>query len=647
MSRRRPPSGRLSQSAGQGGWAPNLTPRAAVRIAALGGIVVAMLGLLLVRLWFLQIISGEDYAARAQGNHLRTVVVEAPRGNILDRNGEVLVANKAGKSVVARPSELRGDARTRILGRLAKRLSLVSPGERVTREELIAKVERAEETGQPTAILVDNAAPDVIRYMSERWRDYPGVSLENTWVRTYPQGELAAQILGSTGKITSEQLRDYKAKGYQGNETIGVGGLEQQYEQYLRGEPGQSVYEVDASGEPRASAPVKTELPRQGSDVRTTIDLNVQRALESALARHAQSGSGRAAGVALDPRTGDIIAIGSYPTFNPQVFVERRSKALARIQNDPRQPLFNRAIQGLYPAASTFKVVTASAALRAGLITPGTQLDSPSEVEIYDTWFPNFRKLSHGLLTLPQALEVSSDTFFYQLGEQFYDGQGSPLQAEAARFGFGSRTGVDLPGESPGLVPTIAWKKKHWAGPEFTDLDRSWKPGDTVNLSVGQGNLQVTPLQLANAYAAIANGGKVMTPSVGGSLQEPNGRQVRNLARAKPTSSLDIADSSLQAIREGLYLASNGVEGTGSGVFGNLPDGVEVAGKTGTAENPGEDDHSWFVGYAPASDPKIVVAVVVENAGTGSNAAAPAVCATMASALDFPADACGTAAEAN
>ncbi len=647
MSRRPPRSGRLSQSPRQGGWAPNLTPRAAVRIAALGGIVVAMLGLLLVRLWFLQIISGEDYAARAQGNHLRTVVVEAPRGNILDRNGEVLVANKAGKSVVARPSELRGDARARILGRLAKRVSLVDPAAQVTREDLMAAVKQAEDSGQPTAVLVDNASPDVIRYMSERWRDYPGVSLENTWVRTYPEGNLAAQILGSTGKITSEQLKEYEAKGYQGNETIGVGGLEQEYEQYLRGEPGQSVYEVDASGEPRASAPVTSDLPRQGSDVRTTIDIRVQRQLEAALARYAQGGSGKAAGVAIDPRTGDVIALGSYPSFNPQVFVDRRDKAIARIQNDPRQPQFNRATQGLYPAASTFKVVTASAALRAGLITPDTQLDSPSEVEIYDTWFPNFKKISHGMVNLPRALEVSSDTFFYQLGEDFYNGQGSPLQAEAERFGFGSRTGIDLPGESPGLVPTIAWKKKNWAGPEFSDLDRSWKPGDTVNLSVGQGNLQVTPLQLANAYAAIANGGEVMTPSLGLSLQEPNGRRVRDLARAKPTRSLDIADSSLQGIREGLYLAANGIEGTGAGVFGNLPGGIEIAGKTGTAENPGEDDHSWFVGYGPVADPTIVVAVVVENAGTGSNAAAPAVCATMASALDFPADGCGSAAEAN
>ncbi len=644
MSRRESPSGRLSQSARQGGWAPNLTPRAAVRIATLGGIVIAMLGLLLVRLWFLQIISGEEYAARAEGNHLRTVVVEAPRGNILDRNGRVLVANKPGKNVVARPSELRGDARERILGRLARRLSEVA-STRVTAKQLIARVEKAEQQGQPTAILAENVSDPVIRYMSERWRDYPGVSLDNTWVRTYPQGEMAAHVLGSTGKITEEQLKEYRALGYQGNEMVGAGGLEQQYERFLKGTPGESVYEVDASGEPRATAPVGTKQPLPGNDLQTTIDVRVQRALEDALERYSASGSGKAAGVALDPRTGEVLAIASFPTFRPQVFVDRNPKAIERIYNAESKPALNRATQGTYPAASTFKVVTASAALRAGVISPGTQLDSPSEVDIYDTPFPNFRRQSHGLLTLPQALEVSSDTFFYQIGKIFYDGQGSPLQAEAERFGFGSPTGLDLPAESAGRVPTIAWKKKHFAGSGFSDLDRSWKPGDTVNMSVGQGYLEVTPLQLASAYAAIANGGSVISPSLGRRLLESNGRIVQRLSQDRSRSSLEISDAALQVIREGLVLAATGAEGTASGVFGGVP--VPVAGKTGTAENEPNPDHSWFVGYAPADDPTIVVAVVVENAGTGSNAAAPAVCSTMSAALDFPADECGTAAAAN
>lgn len=282
MSRRESPSGRLSQSSRQGGWAPNLTPRAAVRIATLGGIVVAMLGLLLVRLWFLQIISGEAYAAQAEGNHLRTVVVEAPRGNILDRNGDVLVANKPGKNVVARPSELRGEQRMRVLTRLAKRLSLVSQ-DPVKVADLIERVETAEKQGQPTAVLAENVSDPVIRYMAERWRDYPGVSLENTWVRTYPQGDMAAHVLGYTGKITEERAKEYRALGYQGNEVVGQDGLEAQYEEYLKGTPGESVYEVDASGEPRASAPVRTTQPLPGNDLQTTLDAKVQSALQDAL----------------------------------------------------------------------------------------------------------------------------------------------------------------------------------------------------------------------------------------------------------------------------------------------------------------------------------------------------------------------------
>lgn len=653
MSRPNRPSGGLNRGPRGGSWAPNLTPRAAVRIATLGGIIVAMLGLLLVRLWFLQIISGEDYSARAQGNFLREVVVEAPRGNILAADGRVLVGNAPGKNIVAAPSELRGAQRERVLTRLARRLDEID-GVRVRPAALIEAMEAAESQGQPTAVLLENVPPPVVRYMAERWRDYRGVSLENTWVRTYPQGRLAAHILGTTGKIGEEDLREYRRRGYSGNETIGVGGLEQQYERVLRGVPGRSVYEIEASGEPRAQPPVSTEMPRQGNDVQTSIDIDVQDALEASLARRSEAlGSGRGAAVVLDVRTGDVVAIASYPSFDPQVFVDRRDRAIERLYTDPRQPVFNRVVQGEYPVASTFKPITAVAALRTGLITPSTLLESSATVEFYDQTFQNFRFEQHGFISLPKAIEVSSDTYFFRIGDDFYRRDDSRLQEESRRFGFGSPTGVDLPAESAGLVPDPTWKKRRFAGPDFNEIDRIWRPGDTIQLTVGQGYFQATPLQLAQSYAALANGGIVHTPTIGNTVLEPNGRALRSVSEGATSRDLDLDDGWLASIRDGVFLASNGAEGTSTSVFGGLPDGAKVAGKTGTAETgqPAEGggftpDHSWFAGYAPADDPHYAIAVVVENAGTGSNAAAPVACETMTVVMDVDPEECGAASQA-
>ena len=292
-------------------------------------------------------------------------------------------------------------------------------------------------------------------------------------------------------------------------------------------------------------------------------------------------------------------------------------------------------------------MITASAALEAGYITPGQLVDSPSEVTLYKQVFPNFKNIAHGPVDLPRALEVSSDTYFYKLGDLFYRAQGSPLQAEAENFGLGRDTGIDLPGEEPGLVPTPAWKRRNYAGPAFNDLDRDWKPGDTIQLAVGQGFLLATPLQMAAAYAAVADGGIVRTPTLARRVQDPNGRVVQELSQGRPTHRLDVSADNLTAIRQGLYEAANGPDGTSTGVFGGLPAEDRVAGKTGTAEVAGGAAHSWFVGYAPYNDPKIVVAIVIERGGTGANAAAPAVCRTMAAFRKFDPARCGVTSVAN
>ena len=633
-------SSRAGRGAGRpaGGWAPALTPRTAVRIAILGGIAMSLLGLLLIRLWFLQVISSEQYAERADGNRLRTVITQPPRGNILTRDGVALVKNTIGENVVARPRELTGERRRQVLTQIASLLNLPA-------SELVAKVTAGDKRPLEAVVLARNIDRDLYRYLAEHRRSFPGISLQKTYLRSYPEGALAAHVLGSTGAINEDQIADYRSRGYVGDETIGVGGVESQYEPFLKGTRGETVVEVDAAGEPQGRGYISSTSPVPGRNIWLSIDSRAQRAMESALAKAtAVTGARGAAGVALDPNTGEVLVMASYPTFSPELFVTRKEKPLEAIRTNPDEPLNPRAIGGVYPAGSTFKPITAAAALRANLITPTTPLESVSSIELYKTTFRNFQERSHGSITLPYALRVSSDTFFYQVADLLYDGKTdrSPLQEEARRFGLGSATGIDLPGEADALVPDPVWKKRNFAGSAFSNFDRQWLPGDTINLGVGQGYLQVTPLQMAVAYGAIANGGTLHTPTVGLEVKEPNGRVEQQLSRGRPARPIGVTPENLAAIKQGLYDAANGELGTSTSVFGNLPADAKVAGKTGTVETgTGAQDLAWFVGYAPYDDPKIVVAVVIENGGTGANAAAPAVCSTMAAYLTFDPALCG------
>ena len=641
---RRPPR-RTGRGSG-GGWAPALTPHTAVRIAILGGIAMSLLGILLVRLWFLQVISGEEYSAKADGNRLRTVITQPARGNILTRDGTPLVQNKVGENLVASPRDLTGRERAVVLTRLAKKLTQL--GQPVTAKQLIAKVKAGDNQPLQSVLLLENIDTKLFRYLAERRRDFPGISLEETYLRAYPEGQLAAHLLGSTGRIGPQDIAAYRKAGYSGNETVGVGGVEQTYEKLLAGTPGQTIVEVDAAGEPQGRGYVSSRTAIPGRNIELSIDGPTQKALEASIADAARvTGAQGAAGVAMDPRTGEVLAMASYPTYSPSVFVTRNQKKLTALNTDGSQPLFDRAISGQYPAGSTFKPITAAAALKVGALTPGEQLDSTASIVLHKQRFSNFQGHSHGFVTLPTALEVSSDTFFYQVADKLWYKQDTknrvfPLQAEARSFGLGEKTGIDLPGEKAGLVPDPIWKEKYFKGKQYSDFDRSWLAGDTIQLGVGQGYLLATPLQMAAAYGAIADGGTVRTPTVGREVLDPNGRVVQELSKGRPTKQLDVSATSLATIKQGLYEAANGVDGTSSSVFSSLPADKKVAGKTGTAE-PGDGglDHSWFVGYAPFDNPEIVVAVVIERAGTGANAAAPAVCRTMGAYLKFDAALCG------
>lgn len=626
-----------------------LNPSTALRIAILGGTALVLFGVLIARLWFLQVIGGQAYAKQAEDNRIRVVKEQAPRGLITDRTGKVVLAqNRPGWDVVAHPLELMPPRRLGVLKKLQPVLKVSLAGMR--RKMTYAQ----HNTPYDGVVLASDVDRDVQIAFAEHAREFPGVSLERSYVRTYPEGVLGAHVLGYTGRITDTTLAQYRKRGYVGNETIGVSGVEYEYESYLKGEKGERRVEVDAAGDPVGRGTVSASPAVSGDTLKLSIDVPTQKALEAQLAFRVNDSptADGAAGVALDPKTGQVLAMASYPTYQPEAYVAGKDGLVNRYLHDARNPMLGRAWQGMYPPGSTFKAVTLTSALQLGLVGPGQALPSPSKLTLYKTEFHNFRDEYYPDLTPPEAMEVSSDTVFYRLGASFYERYRKDgvqvQQAWARKFGFGGQTGVDLPGENPGRVPTSDYKKTHFA----SDLDNNyWKPGDDINMSIGQGYFEATPLQMAVAYAAIANGGTVLTPSVAQEITSPTGQVVRRPAAALPRRNLNLSATTLNTVREGLYRAALGGMGTAREVFQPVlaQDQIAIVGKTGTAENPPKTDHSWFVAYGPYTDPKIVVAIVVEHGGTGATAAAPAVCRTMAAYLKFDPEHCGraTAKESN
>ena len=621
-----------------------LNPQTAFRIAVIGGITLAAIGILVIRLWFMQVIDAKGYAQAAAANSVRTLIVPAPRGLITDRSGKTVIANnQPSVNVVAFPLEVQGAQR-------ANEMAMLAPILHTGSAHLMAEMAHGQVSSPyEPVVLAENVTSVVRAAISERIRQFPAVQLQNAYVRNYPLDSFAAHILGYTGTITAQEYPSYTAKGYLGNEQVGQAGLEAQYEQYLRGVPGQTEVEVDASGNPVGSGPLSSTPPSQGDNLQLSIDMATQRALENQLRQHV-AGSGTAtgaAGVAIDPSTGQILAMASYPTFKPDAFVQHNTannRLIAGYLASSRSPLDNRANQGRYPPGSTFKAVTAISALQLGILSATEIIDGPPQVTLYKTVFPNFERQDNGFIRLPTALMVSSDTYFYQVGARFWKAYtnatgpandpntGLEQQQWAKKFGFAAPTGIDLPGEDPGRVPTPAWKKAYFS--QVDPTQETWLPGDNINMAVGQGNLLVTPLQMAVAYSAIANGGSLVTPTLGMDLTDQSGQVVRQLSDVTPPRPLGLSPAVLAVVREGLREVAQGSLGTAAGVFSSVAaaGGPVVAGKTGTAQsgNKGQADHSWFIGFAPFDNPKIVVAIIIEHGGVGATAAAPAVCATIA-----------------
>jgi penicillin-binding protein 2 len=620
-----------------------LSPQLALRIGVLGAVALVVFAVLFLRLWALQVLSGEEYLRAAQNNQLRTIRLDAPRGTIVDRDGRVLVTNRPATVVRIWPADLPKKGAYDVLRRLSGALDV--PLARITRE-----IERRR--GDPvTPVIVKTGVSDAqALFLIERQRDFRGVDVHPTYLRQYPRGVLGAHLFGYVGEISSEQLESRAKAGFRPGDRIGQGGLEKAYDAYLRGRPGLAELRVDSRGKPKGAVTRRLE-PQAGNALRVTIDLGLQRAAERSLrewirrARYQDCvGCWAANGgaiVALDPRDGAVLALASFPTYDPRLYtgrVDLRQLTAAGLTQptaaEKNFPAINRVTQGTYPPGSTFKPVTALAAMQEHLISPYSPLLCSGSYEVAGQRFKNWNPDVYEMMTLPTALEASCDTYFYQVGKMFYDlppQRRHPLQEWAARFGFGKPTGIDVGPELKGLLPTPEWRKAAFD----TELDRAWKPGDSIQLAIGQKDLQVTPLQMARFYAMVANGGRLVTPYVGIDVEEAgddlSAPDVLRRFEPPPSQPTGVDPAALAVVQQGLFQATHGSNGTATSVFGSFP--VDIAGKTGTAEKvmtlPGWDtaapvDQSWWCGYGPVEEPKIVVCSLIENGGHGGTAAAPA-----------------------
>ncbi|MFQ5699163.1 MAG: penicillin-binding protein 2 [Myxococcota bacterium] len=580
--------------------------------------VVAAWIVLVGRLFYLQGVQGDRYRLSAERNSVRTHRIDPPRGMILDRAGRLLVDSRPAFDVLVVPRE------TESLERTVRRVSrLVGAPPEPAIERVSAVRGRARFRPQP--IGTDLSRDALARVESRLWA-LPGVLTRVRPVRAYLQGDLAAHVLGSLGEISARQLAARRYAGYRAGDSIGRSGVEALLDRELRGRPGGRHLLVDAHG--RELQQLGAVEPQPGLNLRLTLDLELQRAAESALDATGHAG----AVVALDVHSGEVLVLASRPAFDPNRFASGiAADTWQALLDDPRRPLQNRALQGLYPPGSTFKVVTAIAGLEEGVITPETQLDCEGSLRVGRRRYRCWKRSGHGTIDLHRALVESCDVFFYRVGLEV----GVDRIAYYARaLGLGRPTGIELPNEKAGLVPTSAWKERRFGEP--------WMRGETLSIAIGQGFDLWTPLQMASLYATIANGGDLWQPWLIERVETPQGQTVRSGA-PHSLGPLPVSSETLALIREALRGAVQEKHGT-AGRLRNLPGGIEAAGKTGTAqvvaisrseESDGEPvpeaerDHAWFVGYAPAAAPEVVVAVLVEHGGHGGSAAVPVARAVL------------------
>ncbi|MBT8422597.1 MAG: penicillin-binding protein 2 [Gammaproteobacteria bacterium] len=586
------------------------------RIVACGVIAVALTGVVTARLINLQLINADYYAAQSQGNHIRVQPLPPTRGLIYDRHGRVLAENTPSYQLELTPEQVPDLADT--LERLTAQ-GLLNPENRARVQELISSRRRFDSI----PIRQKMTDEEVARFAVLR-PAFPGVEIRARLARTYPFGSVAAHALGYMGGISAGEQQSLDPAAYAGTSYIGKVATEKSYEGELHGTVGHQDVLVNVHG--RVMQVLDTELSRPGRDLILSLDIDTQIAAEEAL------GDRRGAVVAIDPRNGELLALASTPSFDPNAFIDGMSRDEFRdLQNDRDQPLFNRALRGKYPPGSTIKPIIALAGLEQNAIDARRKwfckghFSLPGSTHRYRDWKP----AGHGMVDLNDAIAQSCDTYFYDLANNI----GIDIMAATlSQFGLGDRTGLDVGPESSGLVPNRSWKRRNFADAE----DQIWYPGETVIAGIGQGFLLTTPLQLAHATAAIAMRGTRYRPALVRGLRDPASGDiaVRQPRKLQPVtvSAADRWDEIIKAMEAVMY------DPKGTGIALGLQSPYRLAGKSGTAqvisiaqnEEYNEEeiaerrrDHALFVAFAPTDDPRIAVAVIVENGGSGSGVAGP------------------------
>jgi len=616
-----------------------LSPQLAIRVATIGGVALVLFAIILFRLWYLQVLSGPQYVQLANVNRVRDIAIQAPRGDIVDRSGKPIVSSRQAVAVQITQSQLPTGkaARAGLYARLGKVIGM-SP--KSIRTILHSK------TNVPYAnvtIKVDAGVRALVT-LKENQDLFPSVAVTPVSVRAYPDRELAAQVLGSVGSVSPSELKLPRFKGVPATGVVGQAGVEWQYDQFLRGKDGVQRVQVNSAGLPSGKPPHTTPAT-VGHGLKLSVDLGLEkegyRALQAGegLARNNGSAGNAGAFVALDPRNGQVLAMGSLPSYNPTVYTHPLTPAEQARLVSSDAPLLNRAIDGAYPTGSTFKMVTAMTALQDGLRSADAPFVDTGCIKVGRTHqeFCNALKEVLGPLTMTTAIQKSSDLYFFTLGEQA-NPRGPIIQHWARQFGFGAPTGIDLPGEYSGVIPDTSWlahveglqlaclKKYGKRGPSIcgyvSDPTRTWVTGDNMNFSVGQGDFLATPLQLAVAYSALFANGKVPTPHLGLEIDDNAGRLIQKID-PPPQRTIKFDPANQQVVEQGLHAAAQMPGGTSYDVFGTFP--RTVYGKTGTAQHGGQDDQAWYVAYAPDPKRPIVIALTIEKGGFGDQSAAPAV----------------------